>query len=134
MVFHVNRSADRRIIMIKILSLSIAAFIFLGCSSAPSDKAVEELTSYYKSNDIYGSTYCRSRDINGSTFILCTPDDVSSDYIGGIYQLEYGKDGEYTIFAINGKAMGHIEGSSIAKERYGNDMNVDIEEIRKQFN
>lgn len=119
--------------MIKIFFISIVVLIFAGCSSGPADKAVEELTSHYRSSGIYENTYCRSRDVNGSTFILCTPDDGDATYIGGMYQLEYNKDGTYTIYTLNGKAMRHVEGYSIAKERYGNDINVDIEEIRKQF-
>lgn len=119
--------------MIRILFLSVVALIFIGCSSSPSDKAVEELTSHYRSSNIYENTYCRSREVNGSIFILCTPHDSDPTYIGGMYQLEYNKDGTYTIYTLNGKAMQHVEGYSIAKERYGNDINVDIEEIRKQF-
>lgn len=133
MGFLVNHYVDRIIVMFKILFFIVVSLIFLGCSSSPADKAVEELTSHYRSSDIYENTYCRSREVNGSTFILCTPDDSDPTYIGGMYQLEYGKDGAYAIYTLNGKAMQHVEGYSIAKERYGSDINVDITEIRKYF-
>ncbi|MDD5159532.1 MAG: hypothetical protein PHI47_05740 [Sulfuricurvum sp.] len=120
--------------MTKITYTVIALLFISGCSSSPHEKVENELTDFYIQNGIYEDPYCRARDINNSAYVLCTPRSADESYIGGMYQVEYSKDGAYKIYSINGKAATHIEGNTIATERHGNEINIDISESIKLFN
>lgn len=120
--------------MAKTTYIIITLLFISGCSSSPHEKVENELTDFYIQNGIYEDPYCRARDINNSTYVLCIPRSVDELYIGGMYQVEYSKDGTYKIYSINGKAATHIEGYTIATERHGNEVGIDITESRKLFN
>lgn len=89
---------------------------------------MDDLTLYYIKNDIYNPASCRDKNINNNVFVLCSA--VSASNSGGLYLVNIDKE-NFTIFALNGKAIQHSEYMFGVKPIYNAD--IDIPYIMSKF-
>lgn len=121
-----------------ILSIFGIGMLVSGCGNDRNSKVVDDLTLHYLNNHIYDPVSCDGKTIKEVDYVLCYP--VSMDIgidkakeMGALYKIKYDEKGQYTIFAVNGKAKTHSEigGYPIAKDLY--DTTIDIPVIKKEF-